>query len=110
MTANYEVDAEQCRRIVSDVLKEAEAYDQHGRTVADLFNEVRFVKNIGPETRSVIDEVREKCIEGILDMHRDVQEGARGVIGAVEAFGNSELQMVADVQHVGTAGEGAQHA
>ncbi|WP_413543892.1 hypothetical protein [Citricoccus nitrophenolicus] len=110
MTANFEVDAEQCRRIVSDVLREAEAYDQHGRTVADLFVEVRWVQNLGPMTRSVIDEVREKCVEGILNMHRDVQEGALGVIRGVEAFNNSELQMVADVQRAGTAGEGSQHA
>lgn len=105
------MDAEQCRRIVSDVLREAGAYDQHGRTVADLFNEVRSLRNIGPMTRSVVDEVREKCIEGILGMHRDVQDGARGVILAVDAFSNSDLQMAADADQAGAgaAGEGARH-
>lgn len=101
----YRVDTGETRRIIRDVVQDAEGYWEYRRTVSSLFEALRRVPDLGPKTSGIVEEAREKCERDLFGLHRVIAYPAQALLESVTELERAEAEMVARAE----SAEGAAH-
>lgn len=104
MAVEYRVESGETRRIIGDVVREADGYWEYRRTVASLFEAFRRIQDLGPLTASLVDEARDKCERDLFGLQWAIAYPAHAVLESVSGLEGADGEMADRAGAAGAAG------
>lgn len=93
MAVEYRVESGETRRIIGDVVREADGYWEYRRTVASLFEAFRRIQDLGPLTAGIVDEARDKCERDLFGLQWAIAYPAHAVLESVSGLERADGEM-----------------